>query len=262
MSPELTLLDLRLRRRSMLWYAVGMAVYAFLIVAMYPTMKDDTSLSDMMKGNETAAALFGITGSLTSPVGWINGNLTANFLPLLVLLLTVGYGANAIAGQSEEGILGVLATLPLSRCRVVLEKTAALVVVALPMALTTMAILLIGPHYQLHLGVWPVIGTMLTTVLLGVDFGMLALAVGTTTGHRGTALATASVLAAATYLISSLAPVISWAHRLRYLSPFYWALGDNQLADGPSVTAILVLTGIAAALLAAALVAVRRIDIR
>jgi ABC-2 type transport system permease protein len=151
--PELTLMDLRLRRRSMLWYAVGMAVYAFIVVAMYPSMKNDTALSNLTQSNKTAAALFGVTGSLTSPVGWTNGNLYANFLPLLVLLLTVGYGANAIAGQSEEGILGVLVALPLSRRRLVLEKAAALVVIALPMALATMAVILIGPHYQLHLGV-------------------------------------------------------------------------------------------------------------
>ncbi len=262
MLPELTLMDLRLRRRSMLWYAVGMTVYAFVIVAMYPSMKNDTSLSNLMNGNETAAALFGVSGSLTSPVGWTNGNLYANFLPLLVLLLTIGYGANAIAGQCEEGLLGVLATLPVSRGRLVLEKAAAVFAVALPMALATMAVVLIGPRYDLHLGVWPVVGTTLAVVLLGVDFGLLALAVGALTGRRGTALATASVLAAAAYLISSLAPAVSWAHRVRYVSPFYWAVGDNQLGSGPSTTAILVLAGVAAALLALTLAAVRRLDIR
>ncbi len=262
MWPELTLLDLRLRRRSMLWYAVGMAVYAFLVVAMYPAMKNDTALSNMMKGNQTAAALFGASGSVTSPVGWANANLYANFLPLLVLLLTIGYGANAIAGQCEEGTLGVLATLPISRRRLLLEKTLTLVVVAVPMALATMAIMLLGPRYDLHLGVWPLTGTTLTLILLGVDFGLLALAVGTTTGHRGVALATTSVLAAAAYLVSSLAPVISWAHTFRYASPFYWAIGDNQLAGGPSATAISILTAIAIALLTAALASVPRLDIR
>jgi beta-exotoxin I transport system permease protein len=262
MSPEVAWMDLRLRRRSMLWYAVGMAAYAFIIVAMYPSMKRDTSLSDLMQGNQTAAALFGVTGSLTSPVGWTNGNLYANFLPLLVLLLTIGYGANAIAGQAEDGVLGVMASLPLSRRRLVLEKAAALVVVALPMALATMAVVLVGPHYQLDLGVWPVIGTTLTVVLLGVDFGLLALAVGAASGRRGVALASSSVLAVAAYLISSLAPVISWAHTLRYVSLFYWAVGENQLDNGPSATAIIVLAAVAVALVAATLAAVRRLDIR
>jgi ABC-2 type transport system permease protein len=262
MWPELARMDLRLRRRSMLWYAVGMGIYAFIVVAMYPIMKDDTSLSNLTQSNQTAAALFGVTGSLVSPVGWTNGNLYANFLPLLVLLLTIGYGANAIAGQTEDGVLGVMATLPISRHRLILEKAAALVVVALPMALATMAVVLAGPHYQLDLGVWPVVGTTLTVVLLGIDFGLLALAIGTATGRRGVAIAASSVLAAAAYLISSLAPVISWAHTLRYTSPFYWAIGDGQLARGPSATAILVLAGAAMVLLGTALATIRGLDIR
>lgn len=262
MPPDLMLMDLRLRRRSMIWYAAGMAGYAFVIVAMYPSMRHDTSLSDLMQGNQTAAALFGVTGSLTSPVGWINGNLYANFLPLLVLLLTIGYGANAIAGQAEEGILGLVAALPLSRRHLVLEKAVALVAVALPMALATMAVVLVGPHYQLHLSVWPLIGTTLTVVLLGVDFGLLALVTGAATGRRGGALATASAVAVTAYLISSLAPVVSWAHKVRFVSLFYWAVGDDQLGTGPSATAIIVLTGTAVVLLAAALAAFRRLDIR
>ena len=85
---------------------------------------------------------------------------------------------------------------------------------------------------------------------------------GTVTGRRGTALATASVVAVASYLISSLAPVLSWAHKIRYASLFYWAVGDDQLGAGPSVTALIVLTGTAVVLLAAALAAVRTLDIR
>lgn len=261
MWPEVTRLDLALRRRSMLWYTIGTAAYAFVVVAMYPAMKRDTSLSDLMEGNPTAAALVGVTDPLTSPVGWTNGNLYANFLPLLVLLLTIGYGAGAIAGQAEDGVLGLVATLPLSRRRLVGEKTAALVAVALPVALATMAIVLVGPRYDLDLDVGAVVGTTVTVVLLGVDFGLLALAVGALTGRRGVALAAASTLAVASYLVSSLAPVVAWARTARPASLFYWAVGDGQLAHGPSVTAFAVLAGTAGVLLAASLAAVDRLDI-
>jgi ABC-2 type transport system permease protein len=45
MSADVALLDLRLRRRSLIGYAVGMGVYGFVIVALYPTFKNDTSLN-------------------------------------------------------------------------------------------------------------------------------------------------------------------------------------------------------------------------
>jgi ABC-2 type transport system permease protein len=47
-----------------------MALYALVIVFLYPEFKDTTSLNQLTKHGSTAAALFGITGSLTSPPGW------------------------------------------------------------------------------------------------------------------------------------------------------------------------------------------------
>jgi len=98
-------------------------------------------------------------------------------------------------------------------------------------------------------------------LLLGLDFGLLALAAGVVTGKRGIALAVGAGVASVAYLISSLAPVVHWVHRIRFASPFFWAVGNNQLAHGPSAVELLVLTGVAVVLLGTALVAVRRLDI-
>ena len=44
-----------------------MALYSLIVVALYPSFKNSTSL-DSLSGS-TAAALFGVTGKLTSPGG-------------------------------------------------------------------------------------------------------------------------------------------------------------------------------------------------
>src|ERR1017187_4136439 len=90
MHTEVALLDLRLRRRSLLGYTLGMACYTLLIVVLYPQFKDSTSLNQLTQQGSTAAALFGLTGSLTSPTGWLAANIYENFLPLVMLLITVG----------------------------------------------------------------------------------------------------------------------------------------------------------------------------
>src|SRR5664280_1249359 len=72
------------------------------------------------------AALFGANGPLTTPPGWLNANLYANFVPLIVLLLTIGYGAACLAGQDENGTLGLIASLPVSRRRIAAQKFASL----------------------------------------------------------------------------------------------------------------------------------------
>jgi ABC-2 type transport system permease protein len=261
MRAEVAGLDLRLRRRSIAWYTVGMAAYAFLIVALYPSFEDDTSLDALTEGNPTLGALFGATGSLTSPDGWVNANIYANFLPLFVLLATIGYGADAVAGQDEANRLGLVVALPLRRLRVLLEKMAVLVAVALPVSLATMAFVFLGRAFDLRIGTAELVGVTAGVVLLGVDFGLLALLIGTLSGSRGRALGMAGGLAAASYVVSSLAPVIGWIHPLRFASLFFYAVGDRQLVDGLSAASLAVLAGVGVVLAVATTSAFERADV-
>jgi ABC-2 type transport system permease protein len=261
MPADIARLDLRLRRRSLVWYAVGLGGYALLIVALYPTFRHDASLDSLIEGNPTLGALFGVTGSLTSPDGWLNANLYANFLPLFVLLTTIGYGADAVAGQDEANILGLVAALPLPRRRLLLEKVTALVVVALPVALVTMLAVLTGPAFDLHLGTSAVIGVTVGVVLLGVDFGLLALAVGTLTGSRGRALGIAGAVAAMSYVVSSLSPVVHWIRPWRFASLFFYSVGNDQMVAGLSARSLVVLVGVALVLTVLAVLAFERLDV-
>lgn len=261
MAIELTRLDLRLRRRMILGTAIGAAVYLFVVVAAYPAFKDDTGLSDMLQSNPAAAAAFGISGSLTSPSGWLNANMYANFGPFLALLLTIGYGAAAVAGQSGDGLLGLTATQPVTRGTLVWQKVLALGVIALAVPVVAYAVCLAGPHFDLTPQWGHLAEITLSTTLLAFDFGAVALLVGAVTGSRGAALGVASGLAAAAYLLSSLAPVITAAHRVRWASPFYWAVGDGQLTNGISWAAVGALVGLGVALVAATVPAFRRLDI-
>jgi beta-exotoxin I transport system permease protein len=88
------------------------------------------------------------------------------------------------------------------------------------------------------------------------------MAAGALTGRRGTAIGTGTALAAASYLVSSLAPVASWIRPGRYASLFYWSVGNSQISHGvsPADYAVLVVTGLCA--LTTATLAFRRLDIR
>jgi ABC-2 type transport system permease protein len=50
-------------------------------------------------------------------------------------------------------------------------------------------------------------------------------------------------------------------HSIRWLSPFSWAVGNDQLAHGPITAEMLALLGLAAALVVATIPAFRRLDI-
>jgi len=259
MRADITRLDLRLRRRSTAGYAIGMALYSLVVVALYPSFKNSTSL-DSLSGS-TAAALFGVTGKLTSPGGWLNGNIYGNFFPLIMLLLTIGYGAAALAGQDEDGTLALIAALPVRRRAIVFQKAGAMAAQALLLAATVALCVLIGRGFELAVSIGDAVAVSAALMLMGLDFGLITMAIGAATGRRGTALGIASALAAASYLLSSLAPAISAIRPGRYLSLFYWSVGNDQISRGVSLGdfTILIATGLCG--LAASVAALRNADL-
>jgi ABC-2 type transport system permease protein len=262
MAAEIARYDLYNRRRSTIWYAVGMALYMLVIVALYPSFEHSTELNKLTQGNSPLAALFGATGTLTSPAGWMNVNAYANFLPLIMLLLTIGYGAGAIAGQNEDGTLGLLVVLPLARRRILAGKVATMIVQALILDLTVGACVYVGRAFDVTLDPWHVVTATLAVLLLGIGLGLIALAVGAATGSRGSAIGIAGGLAAVSYLISSLAPVVDWIKPLRFASVFYWAVANQQLSNGAGAGSLAVLLVVAIAAAISAHIAFRGLDVR
>ena len=262
MTAEIARYDLYNRRRSTTWYAVGMALYMLVIVVLYPSFKHSTELNKLTQGNSPLAALFGATGTLTSPAGWMNVNAYANFLPLIMLLLTIGYGASAIAGQNEDGTLGLLIVLPLARKRIVAQKVGTMIIQALILGITVAGCVYAGRAFQVTLDPGHVATATLAVLLLGIDLGLIAMALGAATGSRGTAIGIASALAAVCYLISSLAPVVHWIKPLRFASLFYWAVGNQQLTNGAGPGSFAVLLAVATVATIGANLAFQRLDIR
>lgn len=259
MLASITRLDLRLRRRSTIGYVAGMAIYALIVVALYPTFKSQTSLNGL--SGSTAAALFGITGSLTSVGGWLNANIYANFFPLIMLLMTVGYGAACLAGQDEAGTLALMATLPIRRRAIVIQKAGAMALQALFLGAAVTVCVVIGRGFQLTVGTGDTIAISAAVLLMGLDFGLITMAIGAATRRRGTALGIASGLAAASYLLSSLAATISAIRPGRYLSLFFWSVGNQQVTKGVSLSDFTVLIVVGLCALGAAVIAFRRADL-
>jgi len=61
--------------------------------------------------------------------------------------------------------------------------------------------------------------------------------------------------------VSSLAPIVSGLHAVRWLSPFFWAVGDDQLAHGVSLPQAAALVGLGVLLTTAAARAFERLDV-
>ncbi len=244
--------ELRDRRKSLMWWSVGVAAWIVIVSMMYPTIRNASGISQLVEQYpKNVLAIFGVSDmDFSSGSGYLAGELFGFVIPLLVLMLTVGAGGAIIAGAEERGLLDLVLAHPVRRRRVLLESAALIVVLALAFGLVTLVSLLaMDPIVSLKLSLINLLGTVAGVVLLGIVFGWLALVVGALSGSRGRALAVAGSVAAVAYLASSLAQLVDALRPARLLSPFWYATSGSPLLAGYTWWYALVLLGMALAVI-------------
>lgn len=267
MALEVAAHTLADRRRSLIYWVIGIASYVLTIVAFYPTIRDQAQQFNEMIANYPKAMLQLFTGGgsidFGSPSDFVNTYLYASMVPIAVLVLAIGFGSSAIAGEEDAGTLDLLLSYPITRRSVVLQK-ALVLLVEVAVVGTAMAVLLVAGRglVGLDLPIGNLALATLALILLGLDFGLLALALSAATGHKGLAAGVASGVAAATYLVSSLSSLATWMKPFRYLSPFFYATDDNPLGNSMGVGRLAVLAAVALVALAVAVVGFDRRDPR
>lgn len=264
MPGSLALDALRRLRRGMVWWALGLVALAALQLGVYPTVRDESGLRDLVREYPDALKdLFGI-GDLdyTSAAGYLGIELFGLVVPLLFLIVAVSAGARAFAGEEERGHLETILTLPVGRRRVVLEGLAAMAAEVVVLGAVLLVALLVGaPLVGMHISSGHVAAAVLAAALLAIGFGAVAMAVGAATGRRAVAAGAAAALALAAYLVDSLGALVPWLHGLGPFTPFHHYAGPEPLRNGASLPHLAALLALAVVGTVAALVAVERRDI-
>ena len=264
MLRNVLLKTLRDQRRALLWWGLGLSMLALYIDFFYPSIRDMPELNKMLEAVPPALlkTLVGNITDFTSPVGYLNGEWFFLIAPLLFLIITIGFGSSAIAGEEERGTTDLLLSNPLPRWRVVVEKFAALVIYTAALAFVFWLGLAIGAvAVNMDISLGRLAEATLSVLLLGLTFGALALAIGCATGNRGSSMGLAGAVAVATYFLNSLAPVVEVLEPYRRLSPFYYFIGADPLKNGLNPGHAAVLIGLTAVLLVVALLAFERRDL-
>jgi len=254
--------SLRDRRRGVLAWSAGLAGLTALIFLYWPTVKGNPELDRFFSGlPEAVRALTGHT-RLTDPAGYLNAELFSLMIPLLLLVVAIGMGARAIAGEEERGTLELLLSAPLSRRRVLLEKVAAGVLILLGLGTVLLVTLVAGAQLAgMDIATGRLAAIAVSVVALVLPFGALALALGCATGARSAAIGTTVAVAAAAYLLNSLAPLSAALKPWRVLSPFHWYGSEAVLTSGPRWGYLALLAGTAAALTLLAVILFERRDV-
>lgn len=223
------------QRRALLWWSLGTVAMVLIIVAYYPSVRDDPSLTDFMESLPEAAKAFsgGVGIDFSSPDGWANSQFFANVGPLIFIIYGVILGAGAIGREEDRGTAELLLTTPVTRRRIVIDKALAFVLVLVALGVVLFVSLLIGSElFEMSLGAVEVAAASVQSTLLATTFGGLALAISAALGPRGHAAAITGAVAFASFILYSLAPVVESLDKVQKASPFYWYQADNPIANG------------------------------
>jgi ABC-2 type transport system permease protein len=256
---------LRDTRRALGWWSLGLIGLASMMIAVYPTVRDNPELNKMVKDYPDALKAFiAFGGNLdyVSGAGYLGSELFSFMVPLLLVIAAVGAGARAIAGEEEQGTLDLLLANPVSRRRLLLEKLGALGVEIVLLAFVLWLSLLVGVEIVgMDVSAAHLAAATASAALLALAFGAVALLVGVLAGRRGIAIGIAAAAAVAAYLVNSLAALVGFLDIPRKASPFYHYAASDPLRHGLALGHVAFLVALAVVASVAAAVAFERRDL-
>jgi ABC-2 type transport system permease protein len=174
---------------------------------------------------------------MSSPEGYLVGELYSNMYPIVVLVFAFGLAAWSVAGSEADGTLELTLANPVSRRRVALERVAGTVVLtALLSAVSTAVLAAVSPVFGLDEGLpwWGLWSAALQTMAFVFVLAAVVFAVGAATGSKGLAISVGSALAVLGFLLQALAPLAEVLEDLRWGSPWYWMLRENPVTTAPN----------------------------
>ena len=249
------------QRRALVGWAAGLGTTVILELSLFPTVRA-TDLSKLVASYPEAVKQLFSVGDFSSGPGYVRAELFSLVVPMLLVVLGVLWGSDAIAGEEERHTIDLLLTHPISRRRALVEKAAAVAAGIFVVSTVVLAALVVGDvAFHVRVGAARLASGVVATALLAVLYALVALALGAATGRRGAARGVSAALAVAAYLVSSLAPLVSWLRPWRTASPWYHALGVDPIAHGLSPSHVAVLVVLAGLVLAAGAIGFDRRDL-
>ncbi|HEX7498482.1 MAG TPA: ABC transporter permease subunit [Candidatus Limnocylindrales bacterium] len=245
------------------WVAIGMGGITGYFALLFPTYSKLFDLNDMLAKMGPAAKMLGASvGDASTLVGFLHIELFSMILPALMVTYAAGMASGFTAGEESRGTIDVLLSYPISRRRLVLEKSLAVLIGCIVAATAVLALGLAGAAASATALPWDKMAAALAMlVLLGLAFAAIALAFSAATGNRAGAIGLAVGLMVVMYLVDALASIVDGLGVIRPLSLFRYYMGGDPLRNGLSVSDAGVLVAVVVAFVGIALVVFERRDL-
>ena len=236
-------------------------IMGVILGPMYASLPEETRVA-FHNFPEELIALFG-GGELGTPEGWYTLETFGLMAPLSVILVTAVIGAGSLAGEESRRTMGLLMANPLSRSRIVIEKTVTMVLFGAAVGVATFAGVSLGSVLgNLGMSIGNLAATATLQVLVGLVFGTFALTLGAGVGRTSVAIYGAAGTALVFHLLTSLTMINDGLAGIAWLSPFNYYLTSDPLNTGMHWGNAVVLLALSVVLFGLALALFQRRDVR
>jgi ABC-2 type transport system permease protein len=175
---NLILQRLKDQYRGALFYLAGLVLYAWTMIAMFPTIQKNMNLDEYIKQMPEQFIKL-VSGGETLSYSKIEGFLSMEYLSLFFVLIIVFYIAasagSAIAGAIEKHQMDFTLSQPISRTKLVLSETIVGVVYTVGMImLTSISIWLLCKVYNVNISVnglaaFGLVASIFMTAIYGIS---------------------------------------------------------------------------------------------
>ncbi|NQD87150.1 ABC transporter permease subunit [Paenarthrobacter sp. CM16] len=248
--------------RSTLGWAVGLTAACMLYLPLYPSIGGSAQMQDLINALPPEMTKALNYDQIASGPGYTQATMFGLLGFLLMSMASIGWGAAAVAGDEESGLLELTLAHSVTRAQVVLERALAMVVrIAFLSVLVFLVVLGLNGPSQLGIDVGHLTGAVLLFAALALFSGTAALFAGALTGRKMYAVAAGAAVAVLGYVFNAVgrqSPDVEW---LLNLSPYHWAYGNSPVANGADWGAVAGLFGISAAFIVLGSLALRQRDV-
>lgn len=248
--------------RSTLGWAIGLSAVIALYMPLFPAIGGNQQMRDLLHSLPPALVEALNYGQISTGPGYTQATFFGLMGFLLLSIASISWGAAAIGGDEESGLLELTLAHGVTRLQVVLERGLALLVRILALSLWVLLLLLLLNHpSQLALTTVNTMAGVLMFAGLAFLSGSAGLMAGALSGRRIYGIGFGAGVAVWGYVFNALGNQsleLAWLHAL---SPYYWAYGRSPLLNGVDWLAATGIFGISIFFIAVSAFALRRRDI-
>ncbi len=233
------------RWKNILIWSVSMFTLALVFTGLYDSFKGE--ITDMI-GNapKLMEAMIGpISEDAVTPEIWLGIELYGLLFPILLAVIAVSAGASAIGTEEESGTIELILASPISRGRVVLEKSLGIMIqLGIVSGFLWVGIATGSLLFPFDVSLTNVFFATAMGWIFGTTVAYITMSIQSLKGRKGLALGVGSGFVGLSYVMMVISGLLNGLDSLKYTSLFNYYDGRSVLINGLNETSFAVMLGL------------------